>query len=98
MRSFNYMITRTDKAARCMDVYYEADGYEPVLVGVRLPKQGEDVADVIKAAAPHAIWDAIDFDKLPVVVPEVGSVGRVDVPPEPSVEPEPEIIMRRVSL
>lgn len=101
MRNFTYLVANVDAAARCMEVVYLADGYEPVLVGVRAPVQGEDPAALIAQFAPTGVWDAIDIEKLPLAMPEVGTGGRIEAPmvvPAPPVEPPPEIILRRVPL
>jgi hypothetical protein len=101
MKNFTFVITRVDEAARCMDVVYTADGYEAVPVGVRAPVEGEDLNEVIARAAPFFVWDEIDRARAPLVLPEVGTTGRIEAPPPQEVvraEPPPEIIMRRVTL
>ncbi len=95
MRKFTYLVTRTDPDARCMDVLYVADGYEPVLVGVRAPVAGEDRDQLLKQCAPTGIWDAIDIEKLPMDMPEVGTSGRIEPPVLAVAEPVPEIILRK---
>lgn len=101
MRNFTFVVTSVDEAARCMDVVYTADGYEPVPVGVRAPVEGEDLSEVIARAAPIYVWDEIDRARAPLALPVVGTAGRIEAsaPQEvPRAEPPPEIIMRRVTL
>lgn len=54
--NYTYVVTRVDHDAKCMDVEFTAEGFEPVVVGVRLPAVNEDIEAVINSFAPYAIW------------------------------------------
>lgn len=40
-----------------MEVEFTAEGFDPVVVGVRLPMLGENVDSVIQSFAPYAVWN-----------------------------------------
>lgn len=65
---YEYTITRVDQDAKCMDVQFTADGFDPITVGVRLPIVGEDVDSVIHAFAPRSIWESevVEYVEVPV--------------------------------
>jgi hypothetical protein len=71
---YEYEIVSVNAEGRCMDVRYTSEGRETMLVGARLPFEGETLESVIRAYAPTAYWEERE---LPVVVPEVGTSGQV---------------------
>lgn len=73
---FTYEITSVDEAARCMVVKYASDGRETMVVGARLPFEGEALESVIRAYSPVSYWMA---KETPVVLPAVGTTGQVVV-------------------
>jgi len=77
---YKYTIVSVDAVARCMEVVYEAEGHQTMHIGARLPFEGEQLEDVIRAFAPVALWVE---RALAVVVPTVGASG-VIVPPVPN--------------
>lgn len=75
---YSYEITRVDEEARVMDVVYTHETHGSILVGVRLPFEGENLEKLIKSFSPAAYWKELE---LPVVIPEVGKAGEInDVP------------------
>lgn len=77
---YSYTVTRIDQESKCMDVEFVAEGFEPIVVGVRLPMLGEDVDAVIKAFAPRSVWNP------PVVEYATVAVGTSGSFVEPSIE------------
>jgi hypothetical protein len=55
--NYSYTVTRVDQGAKCMEVEFIAEGFDPVVVGVRLPRLGENTNLVIQSFAPFAIWN-----------------------------------------
>lgn len=55
--NYAYTVTRVDQDAKCMEVEFTAEGFDPVVVGVRLPMLGENVDSVIQSFAPYAVWN-----------------------------------------
>lgn len=51
-----YTVKRVDIEAKCMDVEFSADGYESVIVGVRLPFTDENLDGVILSFVPTGVW------------------------------------------
>lgn len=81
---FKYTIVNVDKAARCMEVVYEAEGHQTMHIGARLPFEGETLESVIRMFAPVSLWVQA---MTPVVVPQVGASGVV----APQVEQQDEL-------
>lgn len=66
--NYAYTVIRVDQDAKCMDVQFLANGFDPITVGVRLPRVGEDVDSVIRSFAPYSIWEpeVIEYAEVPV--------------------------------
>ena len=77
--TYTYEIIAVDEAARCMEVVYSAEGHQTMHIGARLPFEGEQLEDVIRAFAPVPLWEELT---MTVVVPAVGVSGTI-VPPAP---------------
>lgn len=75
---YTYEIIKVDEAARVMEVVYTHPKHGLQHVGVRLPYEGENLTDLIRSAAPIAIWKA---KEKPVFVPDVGVKGELDADP-----------------
>lgn len=75
---YTYKISAVDENARCMEVIYSSEGYQTMHIGARLPFEGEQLEDVIRAYAPVPLWE--EMSKA-VVVPEVGLSGTILPPP-----------------
>lgn len=56
--NYNYEIKSVNEEARCMEVLYTSEGRDPVLVGVRIPFEGESLEWVIESFSPVAMWAA----------------------------------------
>lgn len=69
---YTYEILSVDAENKNMMMNFSAEGCETVLVGARLPYEGETVADVAAMYAPVHKWE---HDSRAVVVPEVGHKG-----------------------
>ena len=74
--AYTYEIVEVNKAARCMEVVYSAEGYQTMHIGTRLPFEGELLEAVVKAFAPVPLWLAA---KATCVAPEVGQRGTIDL-------------------
>lgn len=85
--AYMYEIVSVDEEARCMEVYYSAEGHQSLRVGARLPFQDEAVEDVVKAYAPVSFWEE---KQKQVRIPSVGLSGFV-APVIPQPEPLPEL-------
>lgn len=72
---YTYEITSVDEQARAMEVVYTHETHGSVLVGARLPFEGESLEAVIQAYSPAAYWRELE---LAVVAPQVGASGTVD--------------------
>jgi hypothetical protein len=75
---YRYTIINVDKAARCMEVVYEAEGHQTMHIGARLPYEGEALENVIRAFAPVQLWMELSAD---VVSPTVGATGIIPIAP-----------------
>lgn len=73
---YTYEIIKVDEAARCMEISYAAEGYQPMNIGTRLPYEGESVDDIAKMYAPLSYW--VEQTAL-VVLPAVGTKGHITV-------------------
>lgn len=109
MRAFTFEIVEVKQDTHTMEVSYEAPGFDPVLVGMPLPLNGQALTDLVEQYAPHGVWDNVERLRAGTWLPEVGARGRVDMPSaslaatpvQGVVEapvPEPEIVVRRVRL
>jgi hypothetical protein len=59
-----------------MEVRYTHDEHAPVLVAVPLPRVGQELADVVAAYAPLAVWEVAEAVFATV---QVGVSGEVDM-------------------
>lgn len=83
---YTYEIVRVDEQSRVMDVVYTHEVHGQMLVGVRLPFQGEDLEQVIRSFSPAPRWRELE---LPVVAPGTGLSGEIyETPNNPVLEGE----------
>lgn len=68
-----------------MDVEFAADGFDPIVVGVRLPSVDENIDAVIHSFAPHSIWNVQTVNYAEV---EVGRTGCYIAPTQKEIEQE----------
>jgi hypothetical protein len=90
---YTYEITNVDEQARVMEVVYTHETHGSMLVGARLPYEGESLEAVIQAYSPVAHWRELE---LVVVVPQVGASGTVDtshVAPQTTQAPLPDEVL-----
>lgn len=76
--SYKYTITNVDEAARCMEVVYEANGYQTMHIGARLPFEGEPLEAIVEMYAPVSYWEQ---SSKPVATVQAGFSGVVEVAP-----------------
>ena len=81
---YTYEVIRVDEQARVMDVVYTHAVHGQMLIGVRLPFEGEDIEHVIRAFSPVSRWREME---MPVVVPGSGLSGEIDELPAPVFNP-----------
>jgi hypothetical protein len=82
--TYTYQIINVDEQARCMEVVYASEGRQTMHIGARLPFEGEELEDVIKAFAPVRLWEEAEMQ---VVVPQTGTSGQIVIVPEEFVLP-----------
>lgn len=82
--TYTYKIISVDAQARCMEVVYASEGRQTMHIGARLPYEGEQLEDVIKAFAPVRFWEEAE---MAVVVPEAGTSGQIVIVPEEPILP-----------
>jgi hypothetical protein len=90
MTTISYTYTILAVHGRTMDVEYFNPDFGKMLVGVRRPKVGETVDQVVAEYSPAAWWaeQAATFEDVPVGVTGQGATVFPTVEPEP--EPTPE--------
>ena len=54
--NYTYEITRVDAESKSMDIQYTSAEHGTVLVGARMPWDGETLENVVKAFAPTRYW------------------------------------------
>lgn len=70
---YTYVVTRVDYDAKSMDVEFTAEGFDPVVVGVRLPAANENFDAVINSFAPYSVWNPQVIQYAEVSVGKSGS-------------------------
>ena len=84
IENITFEITAVNESLRCMDVMFRAAGQPDVLVGARMPFEGEDLNTVVASFAPICYWKDLAKQVIPVAV---GTTGTVTILEEPVVEP-----------
>lgn len=69
---YTYKVTQVDEKNNHMILEFSAEGYTNIVVGARLPVEGETLADVAAMYVPQYYWE---MQKKTFVVPEVGTTG-----------------------
>lgn len=90
--TYSYKVLSVDAQARCMEVLYTSDGRQTMHIGARLPYEGEQLEEVIKAFAPIRLWEEAE---MPVAPPEVGHSGTVEIV-EQEIAPLPQPVQTGV--
>jgi hypothetical protein len=86
--TYTYQIVAVNEVT--MDVEYTNPDYGTVLVGVRIPYDGESLEDVIAHYSPASWWAERIRPKLEVAV-GVSGTGEVQIIPEPIVYTEAQL-------
>jgi hypothetical protein len=76
---YTYEITSVDEQARVMEVVYTHETHGSVLVGVRLPFEGEDLELLIRSYSPAQNWRELEATVVP---PAIGLSGEIDDTPQ----------------
>lgn len=53
---FSYEIVSVNETAKSMDVRFSAEGHDDILIGMPMPKEGEDIRNLMAAFAPIPMW------------------------------------------
>lgn len=77
IENITYEITAVNEAQRCMEVLFRATNQPDVLVGARMPFDGEDLAVLVSSFAPIGYWEDLGKQVTPVTV---GTTGAVTIP------------------
>lgn len=80
--AFQYKVVSVNKDAGCMDVEFKSDGLPDVLVGVRIPFEGEDVDEVIQSFAPLSVWQPLIVPTQEVSVGHEGAYAPAPAAPD----------------
>lgn len=72
---YTYEITSVDEQARVMEIVYTHETHGSMLVGVRLPFEGEELQHIIRSYSPVQYWRQLEAT---VVVPALGLSGEID--------------------
>ena len=93
---YTYKITSVDEKNRCMEVEYSSKENPTMLIGTRLPYQGETVEDIIKIYSPVRYWEELNKQLLIVNVGQEGEI--IEEPPIPPTKEEIAINLRNSLL
>jgi len=74
IENITYEITAVNEQQRCMEVIFRATNQPDVLVGARMPFEGEDLATLVSSFAPIGYWEDLAKSILPVAVGATGAV------------------------
>lgn len=74
IENITFEITAVNESLRCMDVVFRATGQPEVLVGARMPFEGEDLNALMASVAPIGYWEDLAKQVAPVMVGTTGAV------------------------
>lgn len=72
--TYTYEIVRVDPASKAMDIRYTSPQYGSVLVGARMPWEGETVEDIVRNFEPVRYWIEQTLGVVPVFAGQAGTV------------------------
>lgn len=72
--TYTYEIVRVDPANKAMDIRYTSPQYGSVLVGARMPWEGETVEDIVRNFEPVRHWIEQTLGVVPVAAGQAGTV------------------------
>lgn len=81
--NYTYEITRVDADSKAMDIQYTSPEHGTVLVGARMPWDGETLNDIVQAFSPVRYWAEKVANVAAVAVGESGTIAE-EVVEEPS--------------
>lgn len=84
MTTISYEITRVDPDAKAMDILYTSPDYGTMLVGARMPFEGETVEMIAAMFSPLQNWVT---QTLPVAAVSAGLTGALPTSPAGSTAP-----------
>lgn len=91
--SYTYKITATNPDIGAMEVEFSAAGLPTVLVGARMPYQGEDLDALVRSFAPLGHWETVGKTIADVQVGHEALVDMTPIAPAPTpVNPVPQVI------
>lgn len=81
MTAYTFEIVRVDPAARAMDIRYTSPTYGTILVGARMPWEGETIEDIVRMFSPVRYWIEQTLPVVSVTEGASGSLEEVQPPP-----------------
>lgn len=72
--TYTYEIVRVDSQNKAMDIQYTSPQYGSILVGARMPWEGETVEDIVRAFEPVRYWVEQTLNVAPVTAGLNGTV------------------------
>jgi hypothetical protein len=96
--SYTYEITRVDPDAKAMDILYTSQDYGTLLVGARMPWDGETVEQIAQMYSPVRNWIERTLTVSSVSVGAAGNlvviIGSPNAPDEPLTKEDQEVARR----
>lgn len=78
--TYTYEIVRVDPANKVMDIQYTSPVHGSILVGARMPWEGETVEDIVRTYEPVRYWVEQTLNVAPVTA---GAGGTIQIPATP---------------
>lgn len=74
VKQYEYEVVSVNLESRSMMVNYKAEGFAGILVGARIPVDGETLAGVVAQFAPWGVWNEVVVGIHPPAVGESGTI------------------------
>jgi hypothetical protein len=87
IENITFEITAVNEQQRCMEVVFRATGQPEVLVGARMPFEGEDLNTLVASFAPIGHWEDLAKQVVPVAVGATGVVTLTNTTTTSSLNP-----------
>lgn len=78
--TYTYEIVRVDPENKVMDIQYTSPVHGSILVGARMPWEGETVEDIVRTYEPVRYWIEQTLNVAPV---SAGAGGTIQIPATP---------------
>lgn len=78
--TYTYEIVRVDPTNKVMDIQYTSPVHGTILVGARMPWEGETVEDIVRTYEPVRYWIEQTLNVAPVTT---GAGGTIQIPATP---------------